>query len=145
MKLQHCLWALTLCASGITALQAAPIKDSSQEMDQATQAAVKIYRNQGNPGLQKAIQDCYQQVGYASPFCVYMDVAGREIDFSVARAYGELGQNVRPHAFFQSKAFGERVASFYILHHTTRSESNAHVKKIQPQIAKRVAATLFPN
>ena len=128
-----------------THLQAAPIKDSSTEMDQASQAAVTVYRNKGTPGLQQAIADCYKSVGYATPFCVYMDVAGREIDFSVAQAYKELGQNVPPHAYFQSKAFGERVASFYILHRQTRKESNAHLRKIQPQIKKRVEKILFPN
>ena len=147
MKLSHfsvlaSALAMTLAASH---LQAAPIKDSSTEMDQASQAAVTVYRNKGNPGLQQAIADCYKSVGYATPFCVYMDVAGREIDFSVAQAYKELGQNVPPHAYFQSKAFGERVASFYILHHQTRKESNEHLRKIQPQIKKRVEKILFPN
>ena len=134
--------AMTMAASF---LQAAPIKDSSTEMDQASQAAVTVYRNKGTPGLQQAIVDCYKSVGYATPFCVYMDVAGREIDFSVAQAYKELGQNVGPHAYFQSKAFGERAASFYILHRQTRKESNEHMQKIQPQIKKRVEKILFPN
>ena len=92
--------AMTLAASH---LQAAPIKDSSTEMDQASQAAVTVYRNKGNPGLQQAIADCYKSVGYATPFCVYMDVAGREIDFSVAQAYKELGQNVAPHAYSKAR------------------------------------------
>ena len=147
MKLSHfsmftSALAMTMAASY---LQAAPIKDSSTEMDQASQAAVTVYRNKGNPGLQQAIADCYKSVGYATPFCVYMDVAGREIDFSVAQAYKELGQNVAPHAYFQSKAFGERVASFYILHRQTRKESNEHMQKIQPQIKKRVEKILFLN
>ena len=91
MKLSHfsmftSALAMTMAASY---LQAAPIKDSSTEMDQASQAAVTVYRNKGNPGLQQAIADCYKSVGYATPFCVYMDVAGREIDFSVAQAYKE--------------------------------------------------------
>ena len=137
--------ALAAVCAYASSAQAAPIKDSSTEMDQASQAAVTVYRNKGNPGLQQAIADCYKSVGYATPFCVYMDVAGREIDFSVAQAYKELGQNVAPHAYFQSKAFGERVASFYILHHQTRKESNAHLRKIQPQIKKRVEKILFPN
>ena len=86
-------------------LQAAPIKDNSTEMDQASQAAVTVYRNKGNPGLQQAIADCYKSVGYATPFCVYMDVAGREIDFSVAQAYKELGQNVPPACLFPKQGF----------------------------------------
>lgn len=137
--------ALAAVCAYASSAQAAPIKDSSTEMDQASQAAVTVYRNKGNPGLQQAINDCYKSVGYATPFCVYMDVAGREIDFSVAQAYKELGQNVAPHTYFQSKAFGNRVASFYILHHQTRSESNAHMRKIQPQIQKQVEKILFPN
>ena len=147
MKLSHfSMFASALVMTmGATHLQAAQIKDSSTEMDQASQAAVTVYRNKGNPGLQQAIADCYKSVGYATPFCVYMDVAGREIDFSVAQAYKELGQNVAPHAYFQSKAFGERVASFYILHRQTRKESNEHIQKIQPQIKKRVEKILFPN
>ena len=147
MKLSHfSMFASALVMTMATSfLQAAPIKDSSTEMDQASQAAVTVYRNKGTPGLQQAIADCYKSVGYATPFCVYMDVAGREIDFSVAQAYKDLGQNVTPHAYFQSKAFGERVASFYILHRQTRKESNEHIQKIQPQIKKRVEKILFPN
>ena len=33
----------------------------------------------------------------------------------------------------------------YILHHQTRKESNEHMRKIQPQIKKRVEKILFPN
>lgn len=132
-------------ALSMVSAQAAPIKDDSKELDQATLAAIKIYRNQGSAALQKAIVDCYKQVGYATPFCVYMDTAGREIDFTVTRAYKDLGKNITPHAFFQSKAYGSRIASFYILHKQTRQQSNAHLKKIQPQIKKRVEKNLFPS
>lgn len=124
--------------------QAWPIKDSDQEMTQATQAAVTIYRNHGTLPLQKNIADCYKEVGYATPFCVYMDAAGREIEFNIARSYKELGQNVPPQAFFQRQAFGERTASFYILHRSTRSEANDHMRKIQPKIQKMVAKLLAP-
>lgn len=124
---------------------AAPVKDVSKELDQATHAAINVYRNQGMAGLQKAVNDCYRQVGYATPFCVYLDAAGREIDFTVARAYKELGRNTPPTAFFQAKAFGERTASFYILHQHTRKESNAHMQKIQKQIKKQIDQNLFPQ
>ncbi|UOO93487.1 hypothetical protein [Vitreoscilla stercoraria] len=139
------LWMLGLVLGFSQAASAAPVKDVSKELDQATHAAINVYRNQGMTGLQKAVNDCYRQVGYATPFCVYLDAAGREIDFTVARAYKELGRNVLPSTFFQAKSFGERTASFYILHQHTRKESNAHMQKIQKQIQKQVNKNLFPQ
>ena len=140
MKHYLLMSAAMLCA---LPLAASPVKDKPKELEQATYAAMQIYRKQGIAGVQKAVNDCYKEVGYATPFCVYLDAAGREIDFTVAKAYKELGQNVLPTPFFQAKAFGSRTASFYILHRHTRKESNEHMQKSQKQIAKIIERQLF--
>lgn len=127
MKKFVVVYVLLQCIYSL-AYAAAP-KIAQDEIEGAASLAVKAYKDGGMSGVANQSKDCWQKVGLKSYLCLYIDLAGRYIDQSIAKS-----ANFPLTAYFDDQEFGSRAAEVYRFNKVDMQSANKHLSTAQPKV-----------
>ena len=106
-----------------------PPKIAQDEIDGAASLAMEAYKAGGISGVANQSQDCWQEVGLKSYLCLYIDLAGRYIDQSIAKS-----ANFPLTAYFDDQEFGGRAVEVYRFNNVDMQSANNHLSLAQSKV-----------
>lgn len=100
-----------------------------QKLKKAAREIISVYRENGISGTIIRVEDCYNQSLY-DPYCMYMDAAGRHLDFLGAQIFGKYYTK-----YYSDKLILGRSARFARYNRIRTDEINGYITIIYDSVS----------
>jgi len=117
--------------------------DVMADLSNATSESAMIYKHGGMSGLVAKSQSCYEDINKYRFYCIYIDIAAREIDDRVRTAHPRLP----PNEYFSDDNFLPRAQRIFDKASVSAKDQKEYIAGVKSIIAndKTIAAIKLPG